>query len=63
MSRSIIIAILFGFAIGFFIILTIVTLLQSRVFVRQSEFRQCQRSELVIQTADDRSFATIFMSC
>lgn len=63
MTRSIIIGLLFGFAIGFFLVVATVTLLQSRFYIRQTEFRQCQRSEFVINTADDRSVATIFMSC
>ena len=63
MTRPIITGLLLGFAIGFFLVLTLLTMLQSQLFVRQSLFGQCYRSEYVINTADDRSFATIFMSC
>ena len=63
MARSTIISILFGFAIGFFIILTLLFLLQNQMTVRQNEFLQCNRHEFVVQTASERSFATILVSC
>lgn len=52
----------FGFALGFFVAIIVLSILQSEVSYSQSLFRQCNRTEFAIQIYD-RSLATIVMSC
>jgi hypothetical protein len=53
----------FGFAIGFFVALTVFALLQTDMTLGYSTYRQCYRTEFVIQIMDLRSLAYIFMGC
>ena len=51
-----------GFAIGFFVAIMALSVLQSELSYQGSLFRQCYRTEFMLQMYE-RSLATIFMSC
>lgn len=63
MKYSIILGILTGFSIGFFVAITLFTILNSQIMVRQSLFQQCYRSEFVLHTANEHWIGTSIMSC
>ncbi len=63
MNRSIIFGLMAGFSIGFFLVMILVTILSSQLSVNQTTYRHCHRSEFVLQTNNDRSFATSLMAC